>query len=87
MKDFFRALSKRAIAILIAVVILVLIAVPTALLSGLLSGVFESPTDGIRVFFIMVGAGVILLIAELLIEDGRERRLKRKQASAKSNKN
>lgn len=74
MKDFFRSLSKRALAILLAVTVLVLIAVPTALMSGLLSGVFESPAEGIRVFFIMVGAGVLFLIVELFIENGRERR-------------
>lgn len=77
MKDFFRSLSKRTIAILLAGVILVLIAVPTALMSGLLSGVFESPSEGIRVFFIMVGAGVLFLIIELFIEGRRERKNKK----------
>ncbi|CBT75518.1 MULTISPECIES: hypothetical protein [Glutamicibacter] len=83
MTDFFRSLSKRATAILIAFVILVLIAVPTALLSGLLSGVFESPAEGMRVFFIMVGAGVLFLIVELFIENGRERRKKKASSAQK----
>lgn len=85
MKELFRSLSKRAIALLIAALILVLIAVPTALISGFLSGIFESPAEGIRVFFLMVAAGAVLLIAELLIAEVRVRR-KKKQALWPSNK-
>ena len=74
MKDFFRSLSKRALAIILAVTVLVLIAEPTALKSGLLSGVFESPAEGIRVFFRMVGAGVLFLVVDLFVVNGRELR-------------
>lgn len=77
MRDLFRSLSKRALAVLVAVVILVLIAVPTALMSGLFSAVVENPAEGVRVFFIMVFAGVLLLVAELLIEGYREKRKKK----------
>ncbi|MFD1377239.1 hypothetical protein ACFQ4U_12990 [Micrococcus antarcticus] len=86
MKDFFQSLSKRAFAILIAIVVLILIAVPTALMSGLLSSTFDSPAEGIRVFFIMVGAGAVLLVCELFIEDARERRQLKKRALASGKK-
>lgn len=86
MKDFFRSLSKRALAILIALVVLILLAVPTALMSGLLSSVFDSPAEGIRLFFIMVGAGAVLLVCELLIEEVRERRQLKKRSLPSSNK-
>ena len=87
MKDFFRSLSKRSLAILTAAVILILVAVPTALMSGLLSSVFDSPAEGIRVFFIMVGAGAVLLVCELFIEEARERRELKKRSLPSSNKN
>jgi len=83
LKDFFRSLSKKALAILLAVTILVLIAVPTALMSGLFSGVFESPSEGIRVFFIMVGAGVLFLVVELLVENWRDNKKKKNSSAQK----
>ncbi|WP_426735970.1 hypothetical protein [Glutamicibacter sp. 2E12] len=86
MKDFFQSLSKRAFAILIAIVVLILIAVPTALMSGLLSSIFDSPAEGIRVFFIMVGAGAVLLVCELFVEEARERRQLKKRALASGKK-
>lgn len=86
MKALLRSLSRRSLAIICIVGILVLIAIPTAIMSGLFSAFVASPAEGLRIFFLMLGAGILLLIVELLIEHLRERRKSRRRTSSERRK-